>query len=298
MKRAITNGWLMVMGVVALLAVAVPADADAGRAAVISCKGRNRCVQSGKLHGAIQLQWPDGAIRAKGEMKLGKRHGRWTLYWPNGKRLAELYYSDGKLSGPATVWHVNGRKRASGAFVNGARGGAWQAWNDKGVAIAQPRGKQLPTKLAGAQRSQLRARAQRYLAAANTLQGLAAKPAPASLTRKERTKYAEQSKWFSDVAARFQSLAAVGLSVAGTAIPGGNALDSALAAGFGGNGGAALQGLGADGSAMLSEMAAMNMQFLALQQAIQSESRTFQTLSNASKARHDIAMASIKNTRA
>jgi len=36
-------------------------------------------------------------------------------------------------------------------------------------------------------------------------------------------------------------------------------------------------------------------QFLALQQAMQSESRKFQTLSNASKARHDAAMNAIRN---
>lgn len=36
-------------------------------------------------------------------------------------------------------------------------------------------------------------------------------------------------------------------------------------------------------------------QFLALQQAMQSESRRFQTLSNASKARHEAAMNAIRN---
>ena len=61
-------------------------------------------------------------------------------------------------------------------------------------------------------------------------------------------------------------------------------------------GGAA--GGGAAGGSMVSEMAAMNMQFMALQNAVQMESRKFQTLSNASKARHDIAMASIRNTKA
>jgi hypothetical protein len=48
----------------------------------------------------------------------------------------------------------------------------------------------------------------------------------------------------------------------------------------------------------VQRMAAMNMQFLALQEAVQMESRKFQTLSNASKARHDIAMNAIRNLRA
>lgn len=38
---------------------------------------------------------------------------------------------------------------------------------------------------------------------------------------------------------------------------------------------------------MLSDMVEMNTQFLALQEAVQTESRKYQTLSNASKARHD-----------
>jgi hypothetical protein len=42
----------------------------------------------------------------------------------------------------------------------------------------------------------------------------------------------------------------------------------------------------------------MNMQALALQNAIQMESRKYQTLSNITRARHDIAMASVRNLRA
>ncbi len=45
-------------------------------------------------------------------------------------------------------------------------------------------------------------------------------------------------------------------------------------------------------------MAAMDAQFLALQEAVLSESRRFQTLSNASKARHDVAMNAIRNMKA
>lgn len=49
------------------------------------------------------------------------------------------------------------------------------------------------------------------------------------------------------------------------------------------------------GESLETHMAQMNMQFLALQEATQMESRKFQTLSNASKARHDIAMNAIRN---
>jgi hypothetical protein len=49
------------------------------------------------------------------------------------------------------------------------------------------------------------------------------------------------------------------------------------------------------GETLEAHMAQMNMQFLALQEATQMESRKFQTLSNASKARHDIALNAIRN---
>lgn len=49
------------------------------------------------------------------------------------------------------------------------------------------------------------------------------------------------------------------------------------------------------GESLETHMAQMNMQFLALQEGIQMESRKFQTLSNASKARHDIALNAIRN---
>jgi hypothetical protein len=51
------------------------------------------------------------------------------------------------------------------------------------------------------------------------------------------------------------------------------------------------------GEEAVQKMAQLNTQFLALQEATQMESRKFQTLSNASKARHDIALNAIRNMR-
>jgi hypothetical protein len=45
----------------------------------------------------------------------------------------------------------------------------------------------------------------------------------------------------------------------------------------------------------LEEMKEVNMQFLALYEAMDMESRKFQTLSNASRARHEAAMNAIRN---
>jgi hypothetical protein len=50
-------------------------------------------------------------------------------------------------------------------------------------------------------------------------------------------------------------------------------------------------------SDMVAAMTPMNVSFLALQQALQMESRKFQNLSNASKTRHDLAMNAIRNTK-
>ncbi|HJR42302.1 MAG TPA: hypothetical protein VJ812_09400 [Gemmatimonadaceae bacterium] len=53
---------------------------------------------------------------------------------------------------------------------------------------------------------------------------------------------------------------------------------------------------GAPANASLVErMEQMNAQLAALRKAVQTESRRFQTLSNASKARHDAAMNAIRN---
>ena len=49
------------------------------------------------------------------------------------------------------------------------------------------------------------------------------------------------------------------------------------------------------GADMIKKMSEMNLQFMKLQEATQMESRRFQTLSNASKARHEAAMSSIRN---
>ncbi len=132
-------------------------------------------------------------------------------------------------------------------------------------------------------------------------------PTPFNLSPTARRQWNELTAWLQRTRSRLDEIgrkmakgvAQVGLGVAGATIPGANVLTNAIGGAFGSNlagqGGTAG---GAGAGSMVSEMAAMNMQFLALQNAIQMESRKFQTLSNASRARHDIAMKSINNTRA
>ena len=132
-------------------------------------------------------------------------------------------------------------------------------------------------------------------------------PTPFNLSPTARREWNELTAWLQRTRSRLDQIgrkmakgvAQVGLGVAGATIPGASVLTNAIGGAFGSNlaGQGGMTGRAGAGS-MVSEMAAMNMQFLALQNAIQMESRKFQTLSSASRARHDIAMKSIKNTRA
>lgn len=88
----------------------------------------------------------------------------------------------------------------------------------------------------------------------------------------------------------------VGLAAAGAVVPGGSVLQSALGSALGGSTGGNFGGTaGLNGSDMVNQMMSMNMQFLALQSAMEQGSRQFNTLSNASKNRHESAMNSIRN---
>ncbi len=102
--------------------------------------------------------------------------------------------------------------------------------------------------------------------AAATLRTLATQETKDELTIAQRVNYSVQSAIYVSFAEAFEQLA-------------GNFGDTA----------------GLNGGDMVQKMAAMNMQFLALQEATQMESRRFQTLSNASKSRHEAAMGSIRN---
>lgn len=115
-----------------------------------------------------------------------------------------------------------------------------------------------------------------------------------SVSRGQQTVGVKKKSFGQKLAGIAKGVAQVGLGVVGNVVPGGNILTQALgsALGSGGNFG---DTPGLSGGDMMQKMAAMNMQFLALQEATQMESRKFQTLSNASKARNDVAMNAIRN---
>jgi hypothetical protein len=95
------------------------------------------------------------------------------------------------------------------------------------------------------------------------LNDLVAETPPGGLSRPERAAYDRHTAWLLDVRDRLEAHVGLRNQVSG--------------------------------SGMVAEMTRMNQEFLELQQAVQSESRKYQTLSNASKARHDVAMNAIRN---
>jgi hypothetical protein len=101
--------------------------------------------------------------------------------------------------------------------------------------------------------------------AATKLRAQARVPAPKSLTAEERENYLAQSALLNEIAQKVED----------------------TAGGFGST-------PGVSGPDLAAEMAAMNMSFLKLQQETQMEARKFQTLSNASKARHEIALKALR----
>mgnify|MGYP000867305518 CR=1 FL=1 len=93
-----------------------------------------------------------------------------------------------------------------------------------------------------------------------------------------------------------KTVASVGLQAAGAVVPGASTLTNALGNALGSSAGSSFGNTpGLNGSDMVNNMMQMNMQFLALQSAMEQGTRQFNTLSNASKCRHESAMASIRN---
>ena len=131
-----------------------------------------------------------------------------------------------------------------------------------------------------------------------TLDNLISAPVPGRLSAADKTAWNEHTAWLTSVRDRYRNLvkgvASAGSSVAGAVIPGGNVLQNATSGAPGGGSGEPT-GTAPSGASMMADMTQMNMEFMSLQQSVQTESRKYQTLSNAIKARHDTAMNSIRN---
>lgn len=148
--------------------------------------------------------------------------------------------------------------------------------------------------------NKLKLRNQKIAAAMQTLKRLIRQPMPRGLSPKQQQEWLQQTKWLKLIQQRFSKYhqkanhvikQSKGLSVAGSFIPGAPAVSSAIGKGQ------KKTPANPSGKNVQSQMNQMNAEFQALQNAAQMESRQFQSISNALKARHDIAMSSIRNTR-
>jgi hypothetical protein len=112
---------------------------------------------------------------------------------------------------------------------------------------------------------------------ARTLQGLAAQPLPAQLSDKERREAERHTKWLKDSSQELDDLA--------------SRWHSRLTD-IGKN-----QNLLSQQKQLMEMNQSFNMQYLALQENMQNESRQFTMISNIMKTKHDTAKNSISNLR-
>jgi hypothetical protein len=134
--------------------------------------------------------------------------------------------------------------------------------------------------------------------AASILDELIARPQPTGVSRAELAAWNDQTAWLESVRSRYQSLAedyaaAGGASSAAPFVPGGAVVSAAVSGGTTRAAGADPRATSSSAAPSTDPLAELDAQLLTLQEAIQAESRRFQTLSNASKARHDTAMKAI-----
>jgi hypothetical protein len=128
-------------------------------------------------------------------------------------------------------------------------------------------------------------------AAMTALEKLSKMPPPTGLTLKQRAKWVEHTKWLQAQIARlkkFRDKHASAVNTLKSAISGSSS--KGTSSGSSGQAGGGLTGAG-----MIQQNMQMNMEFLALQNQMQMESRQFNAVSNALKVRHDAAMAAVRN---
>jgi hypothetical protein len=128
---------------------------------------------------------------------------------------------------------------------------------------------------------------------------------PEDLSARDRATWDRQTAVYRDAERRYrgfrgrmkQSLqkgvAPVTIDVAGAAMPGASEISAAVNGALGGSFGTRS---GSSGNDLVESMMQMNMEFLELQAALNSESRKYQTLSNALKARADVVMNAVDYT--
>ena len=99
-----------------------------------------------------KIYWPNGRLRAQGQVINGLQEGRWT-YWhvfgekkeqggfraglreaewtswhPSGQLRAVMHYRADQPHGPFVSYRTDGSRAEEGQFVSGERDGRWTSW--------------------------------------------------------------------------------------------------------------------------------------------------------------------------
>ena len=131
--------------------------------------------------------------------------------------------------------------------------------------------------------------------AIESLDRLIAEPAPTDLSEEERADWDDQTIWLRSVRDRYAEVAEEYAATEDAVIPR-SGIERATSNSLGERPGVT-NTTGQTSQSAVSNMALSSQRFLTLQNTVQQESRKYQTLSNVTKARHDVAMSSINNIR-
>jgi antitoxin component YwqK of YwqJK toxin-antitoxin module len=82
--------------------------------------------------GPVDVRYPDGRSRIKGNMRNGKRHGMWTSFFPDGRPQSFTGYVDGVEHGTKVVYHPSGATYYTGDYVKGQQVGIWRFFDEQG----------------------------------------------------------------------------------------------------------------------------------------------------------------------
>jgi antitoxin component YwqK of YwqJK toxin-antitoxin module len=83
-------------------------------------------------NGPVDVRYPDGHSRIKGNMRNGQRHGMWTSYFPDGRPQSFAGYLDGVLHGTKVVYHPSGATYYTGDYIKGRQVGVWRFFDEQG----------------------------------------------------------------------------------------------------------------------------------------------------------------------
>ena len=77
--------------------------------------------------------YPDGKVKAVGQLDGRKQVGPWTYFHPDGQKQAEGGWVGDKQDGPWTWWYPDGKPQYAGAYSDhGLRTGPWKTWHADG----------------------------------------------------------------------------------------------------------------------------------------------------------------------